>query len=567
MLKKLLRVFSENKPACCLIVVGVVTWSLTMVKSGILYPFGLGFWGPNGHDGIWHIALINSLSSHSWSMPMFAGEQIKNYHVGFDLLVSIIRKLTHLPAVNLYFQIIPPILAALIGVVVFWFTYDWTKSKVSAFWATFFVYFGGGFGYLVSLYKTGKLGGESVFWAQQAISTLINPPFALSLIFIFLGLICLSKGLKTNDKRLFVLATFLFGVLVQIKVYAGLLVLAGLFVSGLYDLLSQRKSTVLKVFVGSLVVSILLFSDLSSGGNMIIFKPFWFVESLFASPDRFYWPRFAEALANYRLGNILVKGFVAYILATIIFIAGNFGTRLISIFWLAKKGLNHRRYTQIDLIVLTIVGSGIVLPLLFVQSGNSWNTIQFLYYSLLFSGILSGIWLGSVLTSKMGLVYKYLLVFGIVLFTVPTTIGTLVNDYLPARPPAMISNEELSALKFLKNQPDGVVLTLPFNKELADKAVDNPPRPLYLYESTAYVSAISGQQTYLEDEVNLEITNYNWRERRQDLEEYLTKMNKDFLVTNNITYLYFVGDTSFISGFSSLEELYSNSEVKIYRVD
>jgi hypothetical protein len=71
-----------------LILLGSLSWSLTMVKSGLKYSYGMGFWGPNGHDGIWHIALSESLARGSWQMPMFAGETIKNYHIGFDLILA-----------------------------------------------------------------------------------------------------------------------------------------------------------------------------------------------------------------------------------------------------------------------------------------------------------------------------------------------------------------------------------------------------------------------------------------------------------------------------------------------
>ena len=58
MLKKVTKQFS----LVSLIIVGTLTWSLTMIRSGLLYKFGYGFWGPNGHDGIWHIALANNLT-------------------------------------------------------------------------------------------------------------------------------------------------------------------------------------------------------------------------------------------------------------------------------------------------------------------------------------------------------------------------------------------------------------------------------------------------------------------------------------------------------------------------
>ena len=89
-----------------------------------------------------------------------------------------LENVTFIPIHTLYFQIIPPILALGIGLFVYWFTLTWKKSKLAAFWATFFTYFGGNFGWIVTLIKDGRIGGESIFWSQQSISTLLNPPFA-----------------------------------------------------------------------------------------------------------------------------------------------------------------------------------------------------------------------------------------------------------------------------------------------------------------------------------------------------------------------------------------------------
>ena len=146
MLKKLFRIYSGNRNVFWLVVLGSIAWSLTMVKSGIVYSFGMGFWGPNGHDGVWHIALAKELAAGSWQMPVFAGEAIKNYHIGFDLILAAFHKLTFIPIHILYFQVLPPTFAVLIGVYSYKFILSWTKDKRKALWGTFFVYFGGGFG-------------------------------------------------------------------------------------------------------------------------------------------------------------------------------------------------------------------------------------------------------------------------------------------------------------------------------------------------------------------------------------------------------------------------------------
>ena len=118
--------FAPKFNKCILLVAGTLVWSITMVKSGWSYSYGMGFWGANGHDGIWHISLINSLARGSLDMPVFAGEQIRNYHIGFDLLLAGLKLVTKIPANYLYFQIIPPIMALLIGLL----TYKFMMYKI-----------------------------------------------------------------------------------------------------------------------------------------------------------------------------------------------------------------------------------------------------------------------------------------------------------------------------------------------------------------------------------------------------------------------------------------------------
>jgi len=549
-----------------LVLFGVIVWSITMVKSGLVYPFGMGFWGPNGHDGVWHITLINHLAKGNWDMPIFAGEALKNYHVGFDLLLALIHKITNIPAQILYFQIFPPIIALLTGVLTYKFVNLWRKSTKEAFWATFFVYFGTSFGWIVTLIRSGQIGGESLFWSQQAISTLINPPFAFSIVLILLGLILIL------EKRKGIYAILVFGILSQIKIYAGILSLGGLFLAGLYQYKKKNDFRILKIFLGSAFLSVALFLPLNkSANNLLVFYPFWFLETMMGLTDRFYWPRFHEAMVNYRLGNVWLKGTIAYLVAFLIFLFGNMGLRIIKAplvyRWLKKP----KEISSVEIFLLSVILGGIVLPMFVLQAGTPWNTIQFFYYSLTFSGILAGVTLGSFL-KKVNMQKRYLIVFVLFLFTGLGAAATL-KHYLPARPPAKISNEELQALSFLNQQEDGVVLTYPFDREAAEAAKDNPPRPLYLYESTSYVSAFSQKSVYLEDEVNLDITGYPWGERRSKVMKFLETLNqkeaRNFLKEENISYIYWIKGQRAKLGESQLgiEKVFENSEVDIFKVN
>lgn len=567
-----MRFLKNNIWTVLLVLTGSATWSLTMVKSGLTYVYGMGFWGPNGHDGIWHVALINSLAQGSLEMPVYAGESLKNYHIGFDLLLAIIHKITQVPSNVLYFQIVPPVTAAAIGILSYLFVLRLTQSKKSAFWATFFVYFGGSFGPVVSLFRGGQITGESMFWAQQAISTLINPPYAISLVVILIMTLTILKYEKKRTLSLVLLLSFLTALVAQIKVYAGILVLGALLVVGIYDLVFRKKFGYLAIFVLSLTLSLLLFLPLNRGStSLVVFQPFWFLETMMALSDRLGWPRFYEAMTNYRLAGNWVKGPAAYFVAFVIFWVGNMGTRIVKDVEIVTWFKNWKKLENIQVFQAAIIIGGGVAPMLFLQEGTPWNTIQFLYYSLFFSGLLAGVAFARLLERK-SVAVKRAIVIVLLLLTLPTTYGTL-KHYLPSRPPAKLVREEAEALNFLAKQDRGTVLTYPYDAYKAAQAVTNPPRPLYLYESTAYVAAFSKKPVFLEDEVNLNITAYNWKERRKKTEEWLVTLNQEeaysFLRQNNIRYIYWLKGQRARLGETQLgiSRLFENKMVDIYQVD
>jgi uncharacterized membrane protein len=190
----------------------------------------------------------------------------------------------------------------------------------------------------------------------------------------------------------------------------------------------------------------------------------------------------------------------------------------------------------------------------------------------MFSGVLAGEALSRLLNNKPKLP-KILISALVVLCTIPTTIITLKDVYIPKNPPAKISNEELDALNFLSKQDEGIVLTLPFDESLAKLAEPNPPRPLYLYASTAYVSAFSNHQTFLEDEINLTITNFDWKKRRDEIISNFVNAKaaadvSNFLKENKIRYVYLTNQQArkFPPKIQKLTKIFENTEVTIYQV-
>lgn len=551
----------KNVKANLLILLGSVLWSLTMFKSGLKYSFGYGFWGPNGHDGIWHIALANSLANGNLNNPVFAGELLKNYHLGFDTLLALLHKLTFIKISTLYFQILPFIFALLIGFLTYQFVYSWRKSKEEAFWSTFFVYFSTSFGFLVSFLKDGIFSGESTFWSQQSFSTLVNPPYALSLIFILSGLILLQK------KKYFWSILF-FGILIQIKAYAAILSLGALGVVSLFEIYKNKNFRILKVFLGSLILNLILFFSFNNDSVSVFeWQPFWFLETMMSYGDRLGWNRFYQAMTTYRMGGVWIKAFLAYSLAFVIFLIGNLGIRIIGFDYLIKI-FKRKKFDATLIFVVSMMFGAVAIPMFFVQRGTPWNTIQFFYYFLFLFSIFAGISFSKIDSKKLKTILSAVFII----------LGSWVTlqHYLPSTPPAKISNEEIEALKFLNDQQHGTVLSYPYDANKAKANVNKAPRPLYFYESTAYVSATSGKAGFLEDEVNANIMGYDWKKRREDVLDFISNLDpekgRQFLKENNIKYLYLVKENSPLFGEElklgaddlGLEKIFENSVVVVY---
>ncbi len=123
---------------------------------------------------------------------------------------------------------------------------------------------------------------------------------------------------------------------------------------------------------------------------------------------------------------------------------------------------------------------------------------------------------------------------------------------------------------FLKKQTEGTVLTFPYNFDW--KARFSEPRPLYAYETTAYVSALSGRQSFLEDEMNLEITGFDWRPRKAEVIRFFLTADqlwgKTFLQENKIKYIYLVKGQKMNLGLGDIggEKIFENGEVNIFKI-
>lgn len=531
-----------------LLIIASFIFSLPVIRSGLGGQYGISFWGATAHDGIWHLSLINHIKNPlDIKLPIFPDYSLNNYHPFFNILISFFSFISQIPSSLWLFQIFPLVSSFLIIYLSYKIGTKFTKNYLGGLLFAFLNIFATSFGWIISLLRDGQLYGESIFWSMQSFSTQINPPYTLSLIFL---LLLINQTLNKKANNLFIFLILLLSPIT--KAYS----IIPIFTISFFHFLNKKQ---LKYFFIFSFVSALLFLKFNSGSSaLFVYKPFWFLHTMVETQDRLYIPKIVSIIYTLKESSYFSpRLFIINTLLLFIFILGNYSWRIFSFFEIKNK--KYLPYFLSIIICTTI-------PLLFIQKGTAWNTIQFLYYAL----FLSNLFLTIYIFKNINKIYIKFLLFIVIFTSIIGNVGNFKN-YFGNPPPTSISKLEIQALNFLKKQEKGIVLTPLYNPYLK-KNYTTTPLPLYAYETTAYVSAYSHQKVFLEDEMNLTIIRDDWQARKKEISEFFEQKNayndRNFLLKNQIRYIYIpkTMDFSFENINMYLENLFENEEIRILKV-
>ncbi len=482
---------------------GIAGQLAVISPSGIFKNGDILFWSAHGHDGTWHIALMEEIKK-GWPFenPIFAGEKLVNYHFFSDILPAMVSKYLPISNFDLYFRIFPFFYSLFLGASVFFLTKKLTKNFSASLWATIFTYFAGSFGFIVTYIKNKTIGGESIFWATQPQSASGNPPQIISdflvLAIIYFVILLVEQKAKLQKRILFLICTILTGSLVSFKVYAAVVVFAGLGIAGVWQVIKEKRFQLLLLALTSgMLAAIIYLPNTSGSASFLIFQPWWYIRTMIVEPSRLNLLDWELRRQTYIYEHNWKRVIWLEGIGFLIFFFGNLGMRFIGLWDFLKS---HIIFKSIIVISLT-------LPLLFLQKGVASNSSQFLQYFVLLFGILAGI-----TTAKITAKVKFLIPV-IIILMIPTQIGLLLEFY--SRPAfAKISSSEIEALQFIKTNTsvETTIITPPYNQYLyLEGATPN----IWDWFDTSYVSAISARRTYFDDYEQADIMNYNWRPREE----------------------------------------------------
>ncbi|MBI2600841.1 hypothetical protein HYW42_02710 [Candidatus Daviesbacteria bacterium] len=569
---KALKELNINKLIILLFIflVGIAGQMAIIAPSGISLGNDLVFWSAHGHDGAWHIALMEEIKrGFPLQNPVFAGERLVNYHFFSDITPAFFNKYFDLNPLDLYFRFFPLLYSFLLGSAAFSLGRIIGKTFSSGIWTVIFTYFAGSFGYIVTIIQDRGIGGEGIFWSSQIQSTIGNPPQIIASILVLTIFILLYFYIKEQRLVNSLMLILLISTLPVFKVYGGVVIFLSLGLVGIWQLIKSKRVNIFKILIPSGLLSALLYLPNSSQSqNFLIYEPWWFIRTMIVSTDKLNWLDLELRRQTYIAENNWKRVIQIETTGFLIFLFGNLGIRFLGFWYLIKK-IKQVFADYFLLMLLFTILTSLILPLIFLQKGVASNTIQFLQYFLLLMGIIAGVTVSSLL-KRLNLALKVLISSIIIAIAVPTQVG-LIYDFYKNPPTSKISKQELEALNYISQSTpkNSVLLTPPYNQYLNLKT--SPPS-IWDWFDTSYVAAFSKRRVFFADTEQVDIMGYEYQPRQNIQKQiYLddSLYNKELLSEKKINYLYFpkVLKPKFDLEKSSLKKIYENQEVEVWSVN
>ena len=281
-----------------------------------------------------------------------------------------------------------------------------------------------------------------------------NHQYALSLPIILIAVVYLKKR-KESFLKMFVLGLFI-SLLTFIKVYAAVALLVLILSYLAFEMFINKTSFLYgatKAFIFLFFFFATSFLMSGSGSGVFSFDPLAFVRSMIDDPAHLY--RRDISLARITLESSLKfspRLVVMYTFFALAWYVINFGARIIGVFGiLSIFGKTKTKPLKAAFYISTIILA--LIPLLFLQKGDWWNTIQFLYYGVFFAGIVSGEVVGRLRNKTRNIAYL-IIVLTILIPFADQWRYTLKHDKI------VITEDFIEATQALRKLPFNSVTTL-----------------------------------------------------------------------------------------------------------
>ena len=523
---------TSNFLTLIIILISVLTQNLVMFRGGMTTESGKLF--PSAHDTMWNLAVINELNFYyPPSNPAMIEVPLKNHHFFYHILLSDIHQITKISIIDLYFRIGPVFVSFLFSTSLYLVSSIFTKKTFVRSLSVFLGIFAGNFAYFVPLFLGSRFDWKgNTFFSDQPFDQIINPYSVIGFSMLLVSIYCIYK-LMNKDREIQnnwgLLCAVFIGGLYGFKSFGGIIAIGAFILISVYLLIIQKKKAILPIFCLTIAIFLFSFFQITDLGKAILnWAPGWLLTQLVGGeklniPKLIQIESYYSAIHNYP-GLLKIKS-----LELIIYIIGNLGIRLFGvlyIFWLILKNIHKDNARQMSLLYIIFVFLiSFTIPLFFNLGQNAFNVIQFTPYSLVLSGLFTGLMFDSLwnyYSSKNNKIIIWLFVIIVCGLAVPVNIKNIISKI--ENPNDLIPNDEISAMDYIRNitRLNQLILIDPGQYEF----------------DAIYVPALSQRRIYLASPGYAIQTGNFPTDKFADLQDFYTYPVKSYLINNKIDYIY-----------------------------
>ncbi len=443
----------SNKVASIFFLVTGLIFSSTLIFSGKLNDSSMRF--QEVHDSVWHISLIQNLQ---YSIPPVHPSSedtiLTNYHYFYDIFLAGFDKFSTIPVFILYYQFSVLFLSFFI-ILSAYVLGNKIGGKWIGYYLSGFTIFVGSFAYLIPYFNPGQTWHESSFWVSQTLVMIVNPQIiftiAITHLFIYLLLVLINKDFNSKDYYKFHgMIILLTATSLGFKSYSWVILTTVYAFYLLVEVIKYKSFKTFKIGLLYIFVSLPIVWLITRFNNSSFFyEPFWFTNSMIESSDRVNYLEWKFLQDHYLFKKNWIRFYEIEIKKILIFYLGNLGIR--SIFLLTPIIFFFNKNKKTDNFSLYLLFGFLfssIFPLLFLQKGTVWNSIQFWYYALIFANVLAVKFIVKILKNKSK---KIAIIFTLIIFllAIPTSIKTILDKN---KTPFKLGNEEANYLKSLSDK-------------------------------------------------------------------------------------------------------------------
>jgi len=541
-----------NKIGSLFILICVAIFSSTMIFSGLTKTGSISL--QEVHDSTWHIALIeNLLKSIPPLHPSTSSITLNNYHYFYDIFLAGFAKFSSISPFILYYQYSVLFLSVIL-ISSAYILGNKLNGKFSGYLLIGMTIFAGSFAYLIPIFNPGQMWHESSFWVSQTLVMIVNPQIIYTLAILYIFVFLLKMAVESNPKKteyllIHVLLIALTATSIGFKSYAWVIFTAiyGLFL--LIELIKYKsKSTIYVGLAYLLVSSPMIWLITKFKGNSFFYEPMWFTNSMIESPDRVNYLEWKFLQDHYLFKKNWIRFYIIEIKKVAIFYFGNLGVRSffigLPIIVLLRKKFS---LTKISLYVFFGFLFSSIFPLIFLQKGTVWNSIQFWYYALIFANILFVILISEVIKKKSPFVIG-VIVSIIFALAIPTSIKTIQDKNCA---PYILGNQEVF---FLDSLP-------------SDEKILICPEGSNLYESSL-VKSLTKSEIYLANPGQLGLVGSDLKDNEElkKIFERSDRIEFNKLIESNEISMIICSDKGMLEKLSAMIDINSAEEIGILKV-